>query len=85
MQEVMTEEALILFVAEPSVDKYDFFSGVHQEASHRPTAEVVVIRRDHLIPYCFRNYPKHSAAIKFQMACFNRNDFHINTRFASWW
>lgn len=85
MQEVMTEETLILFVSESRVDKDDFFSGVYQEASHGPAAEVVVIRRDHLIPDGFWYDPKHGAAIKFEMACVNRNDFHINTRFASWW
>ena len=80
----MAEEAFILLFAEPCVDEYVFFTGVHQEASDRPAAEVVVIRRDQLNTNCFKNHPKHSAAIKFEVACLNRNYFQIKTRFAAW-
>src|SRR5689334_5141716 len=72
----MTKELLVLFITNAIINQYQPVAILYQQATHRPVAKIVIIRRVDLIPYGFGHYSKHSSTIQFKVSGVNSIKIH---------
>jgi hypothetical protein len=63
---IVTEELLILLIAEATVYKDELLAIFYQHAAHGPSAEVIGIGRVKLGPHGLRHYAKHGTTVQLE-------------------
>ena len=77
MQEIEAEELLALLIAYSIVDQYQSIAVLDQQASHGPTAHVVLIGRVSFRPHRSGHYTVHGTAVQFEVASIYRVEVHL--------
>jgi hypothetical protein len=76
MEVVVTEEFFRLLVSNAGIHKQQSVALFDEHRSHGPSAKIVFISRDMLLPKCLWHHAKHGASIEFEVSGVNRVYVH---------